>query len=103
LLLRKHRDTSSRGAPLLLRQILASTCRQKILEALAARGDMHVMELVRRTNSTYCQVRRNLEILTENNVVIIKQHGRAKLVQLNRDNKKTQALLKALSILKSTP
>lgn len=62
-----------------------------------------MMELIRRTNSTYCQVRRNLEILTENNIVTIKQHGRTRLVKLKRENEKTQALLKALNILTPTP
>jgi hypothetical protein len=58
-----------------------------------------MMELVRKTNSTYCQVKRNLEILAENNVVIVRCYGRAKIVQLNRENEKAIALLKAIEIL----
>jgi len=82
-----------------LRQILASTCRQKILETLARVEQTHMMELVRKTNSTHSQINRNLGILVEENIVTVKHYGRIKVIQLNRESEKTQALLKALNIL----
>lgn len=82
-----------------LRQILASTCRQKILETLAKVEEVHMMGLVRKTNSTYNQISRNLEILAEENIITVKQYGRAKIIQLNRESEKTRALLKALYTL----
>jgi len=84
---------------LLLKQILASTCRQKIVETLARVEQIHMMELVRKTNSTYSQISRNLRILSEEGVVTVKRFGRVKIVQLNRESEKTQALLKALNVL----
>ncbi|TET63899.1 transcriptional regulator [Candidatus Bathyarchaeota archaeon] len=84
---------------MLLKQILASTCRQKIVETLARVEQIHMMELVRKTNSTYSQISRNLRILSEEGVVTVKRFGRVKIVQLNRESEKTQALLKALNVL----
>ena len=57
------------------------------------------MELVRRTNSTYNQINRNVRILKSEKIVIVKTFGRLKIIQLNRENDKTRALLKALNIL----
>ena len=60
------------------------------------------MELVRRTNSTYNQINRNVRILKSEKIVIVKTFGRLKIIQLNRENDKTRALLKALNILNKT-
>jgi DNA-binding transcriptional ArsR family regulator len=57
------------------------------------------MELVRKTNSTYSQINRNLEILLEEDIVTLKHYGRMKIIKLNRESEKTRALLKALNIL----
>lgn len=81
------------------RQILASTCRQRILETLAKTGEMHIMELVRRTNSTYNEIRRNLEILEKENVVSMKRYGRMKTIKINKESEKASVLLKALHVL----
>jgi hypothetical protein len=43
-----------------LEQIIASSCRQKMLLALAKVKETHVTQLVRMINSTYNEVRRNL-------------------------------------------
>jgi len=58
-----------------------------------------MMELVRKTNSTYGQISRNLRILSEEGIVTVKRFGRVKIVQLNKESEKTQALLKALHTL----
>jgi DNA-binding transcriptional ArsR family regulator len=82
-----------------LRWILASSCRQKILEALAKAEQIHMMELIRKVNSTHNEVSRNLEILTEENIIRVKKYGRLKIIQLNRENEKTRVLLRALHLL----
>lgn len=82
-----------------LRQILASTCRQKILETLAKVDQTHLMELIRKTNSTYGQIKRNLKILEEEHIVTIKYYGRLKIIRLNRESEKTRTLLKVLHAL----
>ena len=82
-----------------LREILASTCRQRILEALARVDETHMMELVRKTNSTYKQIDRNLKILVKENLVSIRRLGRIKAIQLSRESERTRTLLKALYTL----
>ncbi len=83
-----------------LRQLIASSCRQKILETLSKVGQTYVMDLVRKVNSTYTQVNRNLGILEEEGIVKSKRYGRVRIIRLNRENPKTEAILKALEILR---
>ena len=85
-----------------LEQILASSCRQKILLALSDIKKTHVTNLVRIINSTYNQVSRNLQILKEEGIIRTKIYGHMKIVELEKESPKTQALLKALYIL-NTP
>ena len=59
------------------------------------------MELVRKTNSTYGQVNRNVQILEQEGIVEIKYYGRMRMIKLNSDNPKTVAMSKALRILKN--
>lgn len=82
-----------------LGRILASTCRQKILKTLTKTGQTHMMDLVRKVNSTHGEVTRNLRILVDEEIVVVKEIGRMKVIQLNRNNKRTQRLLMALNIL----
>lgn len=82
-----------------LEQIIASSCRQKILLALSKIKRTHVTNLVRITNSTYNQVNRNLAILEKEGVTETKRYGRMRVIELKIQNPKTQALLKALHIL----
>jgi len=63
-------------------------------------GQTHMMDLVRRVNSTYSQVNRNIEILEWEGIVVTKKLGRMKMIQLRREDEKTKAILKALEILK---
>jgi len=49
--------------------ILRSSCRKKIIRILSKRKNLHIMELVRTTNSTYNEVNRNLAILENENII----------------------------------
>ena len=82
-----------------LEQIIASTCRQKILRALSMKERMHITALVRAINSTYNEVRRNLEILQSEGIVKITSCGNMKYVELQRDSPRTRKLLTALHTL----
>ncbi len=84
-----------------LEQIIASTCRQKILLALSKVKKTHVTNLVRMTNSTYNEVRRNIEIMEKEGIISIQRYGNMKIVQLELNNTKTAKLLKALQTLQT--
>lgn len=84
-----------------LEQIIASTCRQKILRALWKVNKTHITNLVRIINSTYNEVRRNLDILEKEGIVKITWFGNMRIVELQRDNPKTWKLLKALRVLET--
>lgn len=58
------------------------------------------MDLVRRVNSTYNQVNRNLQILEQEGIAESEYYGRMRLIRLNRENPKTKAILQALRILR---
>ena len=82
-----------------LEQVIASSCRQKILIALSRTKRTHVTNLVRIINSTYNQVNRNLQILEKEGIIRTTHYGHIKMIELHIENPKTQALLKALHIL----
>lgn len=82
-----------------LQQIIASSCRQKILVALSRTKETHVTKLVRDINSTYNQVDRNIRILEMEDIIKIKRYGHVKGIELNRQNPRTIRLLKALELL----
>ena len=79
---------------------MASTCRQKIIATLARVQQTHMMDLVRKVNSTYTQVNRNLHILEQEDIVESRYYGRMRMIRLNRENPRTEAILKALRILR---
>jgi len=83
-----------------LKKLVASSCRQKILEELSIKG-VNVMRLVRRINSTYNEVNRNLIILEREGIITNTRCGRMRLVKLNRENPKTVLLLQVLKQLDS--
>lgn len=83
-----------------LGRLIASSCRQRILEALSEVRQTHVTDLVRRVNSTYGQVNRNLQILEHEGIVTTQFYGRLRMIKLNRDNAKTVTLLKVLRLLR---
>jgi DNA-binding transcriptional ArsR family regulator len=82
-----------------LEQIIASSCRQKILLTLSKVRKTHVTQLVRIINSTYNEVNRNLIILEEEGIIRTKRQGYLKIIELQIENPKTLALLKALELL----
>jgi hypothetical protein len=59
------------------------------------------MDLVRRVNSTYGHVNRNVKILEKEEIVSSNYHGRMRIVKLNNYNPKTGAMLKALKLLRN--
>lgn len=83
-----------------LGRLIASTCRQRIVEALSEVRQTHITDLVRRINSTYGQVNRNLQILEHEGIVTIQYYGRLRIIKLNRENPKTITLLKVLRLLR---
>jgi predicted transcriptional regulator len=82
-----------------LERIIASSCRQKMVLTLAKVKKTHVTRLVRMINSTYNEVRRNLEILHDEGIVKFTSCGNMKMVELERDNQKTEKLLMVLHTL----
>jgi len=88
------------GNSLRLAQLISSSCRQKIVETLSKVKQTHIMDLVRKVNSTYSQVNRNVQILEKEGIVSSNYYGRMRIIRLNSDNPKTVAILKALRILK---
>lgn len=90
-----------KGSTLDLARLMASTCRQKIIATLSRVHQTYMMDLVRKVNSTYAQVNRNLQILEREDVVESRYYGRMRLIRLNRDNPKTEAILKVLRMLRN--
>ena len=83
-----------------LGQIIASSCRQKILLSLSSVKKTHVTNLVRITNSTYNQVRRNLDMMEKEGIIKIQNYGNMKMIELDFSCPKTAKLLKAFQTLK---
>jgi hypothetical protein len=82
-----------------LEQIIASSCRQKILMALSKTKKTHVTNLVRIINSTYNQVDRNLRILDKEGGIKTTHYAHVRIIALDLENPKTLILLKALEML----
>ena len=87
-----------------LRKVLASSVRQNILKVLAEKRELQVMKLVSSVGSTYNELNRNL-LLLENEGIIINSYpikvrrGKIRIIRLNKENPKTQTLLKVLKTL----
>lgn len=60
------------------------------------------MKLVRKVNSTYNEVDRNLHILINEGLVAQQYLGRKRIVRLNFENKKTLIILKILKLLNNS-
>jgi DNA-binding transcriptional ArsR family regulator len=84
-----------------LKKLLASSLRQNILKALSEYKEINVMGLVRRINSTYNEVNRNLSIMEREGIITDTHCGRMRLIKLNRENPKTVLLLQVLKQLES--
>jgi len=57
------------------------------------------MDLVRNAKSTYNQVQSDLRILEKEGIIIEERKGRLRMISLNRENPKTDLVLKALKLL----
>jgi predicted transcriptional regulator len=82
-----------------LDRILASSCRIRMIRLLYKNNHVHVMQLVRKVNSTYNQVNSNLQILKEEGIIFDEYFGRTRVIRLNKENPRTALLLQALKIL----
>ncbi len=87
-----------------LKKLLASTLRQNIIKTLAEHHEMQIMRLVSATGSTYNETNRNLLILEKEGIIaneypVKVRHGKVRVIHLNRENPKTQVLLKVLRTL----
>ncbi|MFZ7137672.1 MAG: hypothetical protein ACOWW1_04565 [archaeon] len=82
-----------------LKKMLASSCRQKIVIYLSHVEKTNIMKLVRKTNSTYNEVDRNLQILEAEGIVGSHRVRHQRILTLNYANKKTATLLEALTLL----
>jgi len=87
-----------------LRRLLASSLRQNILKTLACNREMQVMRLVSAVGSTYNELNRNLTILEKEGIItneypIKVRHGKVRVIRLNKENPKTQVLLRVLKTL----
>lgn len=82
-----------------LEQIIASSCRQRMILALFGAKEMHLNKLIRTLNSTYNEVNRNVQILENEGVIKLTRLGRLKIIELERTNPKTEKLIKSLRIL----
>lgn len=87
-----------------LKKILASSLRQNILKVLSEKREMQVMRLVSSCGSTYNELNRNLLILQKEELIIDEyrvkvRRGKVRVIRLNKENPKTQVLLKVLKTL----
>ena len=81
-----------------LETLMSSSCRRKILKTLLRSKRINVMELVRKVNSTYNEVDRNLRILEREAIITQRHAGHKRKIRLNLENERTLVLLKLLKI-----
>lgn len=84
-----------------LKKLLASSCRQNIINELSKSREINVMSLVRKINSTYNEVNRNLEILEKEGLITNSYVGNLRLIRLRRDDNRIVALLQVLRMLET--
>lgn len=87
-----------------LRVVLASSVRQKILKVLAQKHELQVMKLASTVGTTYNELNRNLLILEKEGIIINEyrvkvRRGKVRVLRLNRENPKTDVLIKVLKTL----
>jgi hypothetical protein len=82
-----------------LEKIVSSSCRRKIVKYLLTVSSSNIMELVRKTNSTYNQVNSNLLILKSEGILKEERFGGFRKIQLNKENPRTIVILHVLKIL----
>jgi predicted transcriptional regulator len=84
-----------------LKNLIASTGRQKILRELSKCKEMRVMQLVQKLGSSYNEINRNLKILEAEGIIKNDypkkvKHSTVRIITLNCSSDRTQKLLKAL-------
>ena len=82
-----------------LDNLINSKVKRKVIRVLWKIGSTNVMDLVRRTNSTYNQIIPHLVALEKEGVISEQRYGRMRMIKLERENQKTRLLLQALKIL----
>ena len=87
-----------------LSKLLASSLRQNIIRELSKNREIRVMTLVSSVNTTYNDLNRNLLILEKEGIITSEyrvkvKHGKVRVIALNRQNPRTEILLKALKTL----
>lgn len=82
-----------------IEKILASSNRRKLFRILRKTKQTNIMDLVRKAKSTYNQVQSDLRILEKEGIIIEERKGRLRMISLNRENPKTDLVLKALKLL----
>jgi predicted transcriptional regulator len=87
-----------------LRKVLASTVRQNILKVLSEKRELQVMKLVSSVGSTYNELNRNLLLLEKEGIIVNEyplkvRRGKVRVIRLNKENPKTQILLRVLKTL----
>ncbi|MEM2999674.1 MAG: ArsR family transcriptional regulator [Candidatus Bathyarchaeia archaeon] len=75
---------------------MASSCRRKILTALAEKKELTIMKLVQMVNSTYNEVDRNLRVLEQEGIISQSYAEHKRIIRLNYENEETLVLLKIL-------
>lgn len=82
-----------------LDNLLNSKVKRRIIRVLWKIGSTNIMDLARRTNSTYNQLIPHLVALEKEGVVSEHRYGRMRMITLERENENTKLLLQALKIL----
>jgi DNA-binding transcriptional ArsR family regulator len=82
-----------------MEKVFASTCRIKILKTLAEVKETHIMDLVRKTNSTWSEVDRNIKILEGLKLVESRYCQNRRLIKLNRSGGTAVVILDILKRL----
>ena len=85
-----------------LEDLLASSCRRKIIKYLAENGSTNVMQLISGIRGKYPQTNVELQILQREDIITDGHVGRMRIIRLNKENPKTGVLLQALQLLHST-
>lgn len=82
-----------------MKKIFASKCRVDVLKLLADKGETHITDIVRQTNSTWSEIDRNVKLLENMGIVSSRFCQNRRLIKLKKGNGKAEAVLKALEML----
>jgi len=71
------------------------------MKFLVKKGETNIMELVHKTNSTWCEVDRNIKFLERLGIIETRSCNKRRLVRLKRKDSRVEAVFKALRILET--